>query len=128
MRHATAAVKRISYPVPMPADTAVLEESNDEKGLCVRRVSLAPDGSLRLEGHDLGPMVEEFFGHSEYEFVRTVSSYGVDRLRRTMGLGTEDDLISALAAEFHGPGGSSRLEKFLESQGIESDFWNRIGD
>ncbi len=50
----------------MPAMKAVLEESNDDKGTCVRSVSLAPDGSLRIEGH--------------------------------------------------------------ESQGIESEFWNRIGD
>jgi hypothetical protein len=50
----------------MPDNNAVLEESHDERGTCVRRVSLAPDGSLRLEGHDLGPMVRQFFGRSEY--------------------------------------------------------------
>ena len=47
--------------LPMPANRAVLEESNDEKGTCVRRVSLAPDALLRLEGHDLGPFVQQFF-------------------------------------------------------------------
>lgn len=40
---------------PMPENKAVLEETHDEKGTCVRTVSLAPDGSLRLDGHDLGP-------------------------------------------------------------------------
>lgn len=112
----------------MPANAAVLEESNDEKGTCVRRVSLAPDGSLRLEGHDLGPFVQQFFGHSEYEFVRTVSPAGVDQLRRELGLGPDDDLLSTLAARFQGPGGSNLLEKFLAAKGIESEFWNRIGD
>ena len=112
----------------MPDDKAVLEESHDERGTCVRRVRLTPEGSLRLEGHDLGPMVQQFFGHSEYEFVRGVSAPGVARLRTALGLGTDDDLIAALAAEFQGEGGSNRLEKFLETHGIESEFWNRIGD
>ena len=113
---------------PMPVTKAVIEESNDEKGTCVRTVSLAPDGSLRLEGHDLGPFVQQFFGHSEYEFVRTVSPSGVDQLRRELSLGPDADLIGALAAKFHGPGGSNLLEKFLAAKGIESEFWNRIGD
>jgi hypothetical protein len=112
----------------MPDNKAVLEESHDERGTCVRWVSLTPDGSLRLEGHDLGPMVQQFFGHSEYEFVRSVPASGVDRLRNALGLGTDDDLIATLAAQFQGEGGSSRLEKFFESQAIESEFWNRIGD
>ena len=112
----------------MPANKAVLEESNDEKGTCVRSVSLAPDGSLRLEGHDLGPFVERFFGQSEYEFVRTVSPSGVDQLRRELSLGPDEDLISTLATRFQGPGGSSLLVKFLAAKGIESEFWSRVGD
>ena len=112
----------------MPANKAVIEESNDEKGTCVRSVSLALDGTLRLEGHDLGPFVQQFFGHSEYEFVRTVSASGVDRLRHELGLGPDRDLISALATRFQGQGGSSLLEKFLAAKGIESEFWSRVGD
>ena len=106
----------------------MLEESNDEKGSSVRRVRLTSEGSLRLEGQDLGPFVQQFFGHSEYEFVRSVSPAGVDQLRQALGLSPGDDLIATLAAQFQGPGGSSRLEKYLETQGIESEFWNRIGD
>ena len=112
----------------MPTNKAVLEESNDEKGTCVRRVWLTPEGTLRLEGQDIGPFVQQFFGYPEYEFVRAVSASGVEQLRRALNLGAEDDLIDALVAQFQGPGGSARLEKFLETQGIESEFWNRIGD
>ena len=112
----------------MPVNSAVLEETNDEKGTCVRRVRLTEEGTLRLEGHDLGPFVEQFFGQSEYEFVRAVSPSGVEQLRRALGIGADDDLIAALVAQFRGPGGSNRLEKFLESEGIASEFWNRVGD
>lgn len=112
----------------MSANRAVLEESNDEKGTCVRIVILAPDGSLHLKGQDLGPFVQQFFGYSEYEFVRTVSPAGVEQLRREMDIGADDDLISALVTRFQGPGGSNLLEKFLAAKGIESEFWNRVGD
>ena len=112
----------------MTANKAVIEESHDEKGTCVRTVRLTPEGALRLEGHDLGPFVKQFFGYSEYEFVRRVSPSGVDQLRRALGLDADDDLITALADQFQGPGASNRLEKLLETEGIESEFWNRIGD
>lgn len=112
----------------MPANTAVLEESTDEKGTCVRRVGLAPDASLRHGGHDLGPFVERFSGPSEYEFVGTVPPSGVDQLRRQLSAGPDEDSIGALATRFRGPGRSCPLEMFLAQEGIESELWNRVGD
>lgn len=107
--------------------TAHLEWSNDEDNFVRRSVSLDPDGTLRIEGHDMGAGPEAFWGDTEYEFERTVRPGDVERLRDVLGLGTGDDLIAVLAARFNGSGGSLRLEQLLKAEGIPSEFWSRIG-
>jgi hypothetical protein len=105
-----------------------LEHRDDDQGLYRRTLTLRDDGSLLLEGHDLGRGVSDIFGCSEYEFVRTIAPDQVGWLRRALGLDEGDDLGSVLADRFAGRGGSSAFEQYLNEQQIASEFWSRIGD
>lgn len=107
-----------------------LEQTDDDRGFSVRRVLFADDGGLTIEGHDLGPGVERFFGegNTEYEFTRTVTPAGVARLREALALDPEADLAEELRRRFAHPGGSPELERTLQDHGIETTFWSRVGD
>ena len=84
------------------------------------------DGSLVIEGQDLGSGVSDFWGAglSEYEFTRTLSTAAVTELRRALGIG-EAPLLEAVASRFKTTGD---LESYLKATGIESTFWSRVGD
>jgi hypothetical protein len=107
-----------------------LEHRDDDQGLWRRTLTLREDGSLVLEGHDLGRGVSEVFGEvvDEYEFTRTVAADQVDQLRRALGVSGDDDLRVTLEERFARPGGSHAFELFLTDHGIRSEFWNRIGN
>jgi hypothetical protein len=105
------------------------EQTDDERGYCRRSVRLLEDGSLRIEGHDMGGGVEDFWGQGldEYEFYRTVPPDGVQSLREILGLEADDDLLGDLHARFGRPGGTYELEQLLQAHGIHTEFWSRVG-
>jgi hypothetical protein len=106
-----------------------LDHRDDDQGLYRRTLTLREDGSLVLEGHDLGQGVSNVFGEglNEYEFARTVAADQVDELRRLLGVSGDDDLRATLEDRFARRGGSHAFEQFLEANGVASEFWNRIG-
>lgn len=105
----------------------VLSETKDGNGVSARWVRLTNDGDLLIEGHDLGPGVQLFFGGNEYEFVRTVRAADMPALRRAFQLDEEDDLLAALLERYDGRG-TSELEQFIQDAGVPSEFWSRVGD
>jgi hypothetical protein len=108
-----------------------LDHRDDDQGLWRRTLTLRDDGSLVLDGHDLGRGVSDVFGEGvdEYEFARTVAVDQVDQLRRALGVcGDDDELRATLEERFARPGGSHAFELFLTDHGIRSEFWNRIGN
>ena len=107
--------------------TVVLQESRDGMDLLRRSVSLDAAGDLRIEGHDVGPSVDKFFGCREYEFFRTVRAVDLPRLRAALELPDAADLLDALVERYDGQG-TFDLEKLIESAAIPSEFWSRIGD
>jgi hypothetical protein len=104
--------------------TLVMESTNDDKGSVMRRVHLA-GGCLSIEGHDLGSGVEEFFGHSEYEFRRSLSKAETTALRERLGVPRRDGLLAAIEDRFRT---THELEQFLEEHGLSGTFWSRVGD
>lgn len=46
---------------------SVLYQRKDERIWCTITANLS-NGKPSVSGHDLGPQVEEFFGHDEYEY------------------------------------------------------------
>jgi hypothetical protein len=111
------------------SQSMTLEQTDDERGFSRRSVRLLEDGGLRIEGHDMGPGVEAFWGVGldEYEYARTVLADRVVRLRRVPGLAARDDLLGALHDRYGHPGGTRELEELFVAHGIETEFWNRVG-
>lgn len=105
----------------------MLSETRDSNGVSVRWVTLNDEGDLLIEGQDLGPGVELFFGAHEYEFSRTVRAADVPSLRSALHLDDEDDLLAALLDRYDGKG-TSELEQFVQDAGVPSEFWSRVGD
>lgn len=113
------------------AEHITLEAKDDDDGMVLRRLIVHDDGSLVLEGHDLGPGVERFWGrgNTEYEFSRTVAPDGVRHLRAVLEIDDTDPdaLAAALRERFARPGGSPDFEKTLVANDITSEFWSRVG-
>jgi len=84
---------------------------------------LNEDGCLVIETHDMGPVVENVFGLSEYEAVETFNPEQTARLREYLG----EDLVAAISERF--PTSSRGLTEHAESIGVgRGKVWNRIGD
>lgn len=107
-------------------ETVVMENTRDERGSFYRALRLQDDGSLVIEGQDLGRGVSDFWGDglSEYEFARTVAPSDVAQLRAAAAL-DDSNLLQALKSRFKT---TSALETFLSDHSIETTFWSRVGD
>lgn len=84
-------------------------------------VSLIDDGSLRFMGQDL-----KTFGDDEYEYALTVAPDDIPKVTAALGAKPGDDVISLLVAN------AEKIIRtgertWLQSLGIEPDFWSRIG-
>ena len=62
-----------------------LRRTSDAGGSRYLDASIKPNGNLVIEGQDLGPAVDEFFGVTEYVWNRTIAadtvSHGHPRTR-----------------------------------------------
>ena len=76
-----------------------LRNTSDAGGLRYLDTSIQPNGDLLIEGQDLGPAVEEFFGVREYEWKWTVAAEDCERLRALLGT---TDLLAGLVERFSG--------------------------
>lgn len=103
----------------------VIYSVDDDNGTVLRAVTLASNGDLVIEGHDLGKGVEDFFGHREYEFERRLSPPEVARLREVLGIAGDAELLPTIKERF---AHTSELEKLLVEHGIAGQFWSRVGD
>jgi hypothetical protein len=108
-------------------ETQVLVKCKDESGTTFRALHLDADGSLIIEGQDVGDGVEAIWGQGvrEYEFQRRLEPDAVAQLRAVLGIDAATPLL-------HGISGRVRttveLEHLIAAEGIESTFWSRIGD
>jgi hypothetical protein len=106
----------------------ILREDRFEDGAYSLRARLEDDGSLVIEGQDLGKAPEEFWGSREYEWTITVQAEAVPSLVGALGgIPEESDPLDLLASRyressFYGTRG------FLDDAGIPCEFWSRVGD
>ena len=107
--------------------SVALRDVRDEQGIRFLGASFAADGTLTIEGHDIGDGVERFFGpgNREYEWVWTIQAQHLPQL--ATALGANDDLLAAMAARFTGDRAAD-LQPFLDEHGIPYDHWSRVGD
>lgn len=107
-------------------ETIVMAKARDERGWYSRELHAEEDGTLTIEGHDLGSGVSNFWGDgmTEYEFTRTLSVAAVAQLRLSLGI-DDTQLLEILRSRFET---THALEEYLEANGIETTFWSRVGD
>jgi hypothetical protein len=109
--------------------TVVLRDQHDEEQHRSLWAFLEPNGNFVIDGQDLGPSVEGFFGKGirEYEWKRTVLAAEVPRLLELLGARAGTDPLEALEAwlRAHDP---SRLERLIEAHDFTRIFWSRAGD
>jgi len=87
---------------------------NTKDGPITSRVSveIKEDGSLCLEGQDMGPVVEQFFGDSDYEYWLYIEAKDKDRV------------LLALIEKMYGgtPKPLEDFQRFLKSKKIPAKF------
>ena len=103
----------------------VLRDERDRRGLRFLTAELQHNGDLVFEGQDLGPVVEEFFGSSEYEWRWTIKAEHMPILQKSLGDG--GDIINMLETRFSNEKSAGVLS-FLEEHNIPFESWHRYGD
>ena len=103
-----------------------LRDARDEDGRRQLSASLKGDGALLIEGQDLGPGVERFFGPglTEYEWAWIIQPPGVRALQLALA---RDDVLAALRDRFSGDAAAD-LQRFLEDNGVPYEPWSRVGE
>ncbi|MBW0114518.1 hypothetical protein [Pseudonocardia abyssalis] len=113
----------------MPDGEVVLRAERDEDGVRHLAARLTAEGDLVVEGQDIGPGVEEFFGegNTEYEWAHTVRVADLPLLVAALGGAPGDDVLALLAERCDGPD-SDELSRLLGPDGpVPADRWSRIG-
>ncbi len=108
-------------------DYVTLRDTRDEGGSRHLAARLKSDGTLLIEGQDLGPDVERFFGPevTEYEWAWIIRSPGVRALK--LALQCDDNVLVALRDRFSGDAAAG-LQSFLDDNGIPYEPWSRVGE
>ena len=107
------------------AERVDIERIEQDGLFSCRWLTLADDGTLLIEGQDIGGLVEQIFGRREYEFIRTLRGPAVAQLRSLLGIESDGSLLGQLRARFST---SAELERFIGDQAIPNELWTRTGD
>ena len=105
----------------------VLRDTQDRDGRRQLSACLQGDGTLLIEGHDMGPGVARCLGPdiTEYEWAISIPPSGVEQLK--LALSCRDDILAALQDRFSGEA-SGELQGFLDQHAGPYDFWSRAGE
>jgi hypothetical protein len=81
------------------------------------------NGSLVVEGYDIGKNVEEYWGDSDYEYSFTVSPAEVSKLYRQLNMNpdSQDELLQWLQANYHSNSCYSDLRTWLDKNNIKHE-------
>jgi len=106
----------------------VLRDVRDERGTRHLAARRREDGSIIIEGHDLGRGVEVFGpGLSEYEWVWTIAPDAVPSAIEALGGKEGDDLLQLLLGWSTDHGGTDPGTHLREA-GVTIAFWSHLGD
>jgi hypothetical protein len=78
---------------------------------------MSEDGSLHVDGQDLGPATAPVSADGEYEWFKTVRAADLPRLVELLGGHAGADVLDLLAERYTGAG-SYELERVLRESGI----------
>lgn len=106
----------------------IVRDERNEQGSYHLRGRLREDGSLVIEGQDLGASPQGFWGSSEYEWTITLDQAAVAELIEVLE-GTTDQRDAREVLEMRFREDEHRAtSSFLEEHGIAFEFWSRVGD
>lgn len=113
---------------PQP-DRVVLRHVEDEHGIRHLEARRLADGSVVIEGQDLGRGVSAIFGDGddEYEWARTIRPADVPAAIRALG-GIDGDDLLVLLADWTATNGGLDPSIRLDEAGVPMERWSRIGD
>lgn len=106
-----------------------LRDHRDKLGRRYLGATLTADGTLRIEGQDLGVGVEQVFGpgNREYEWAWTIRPSNVAKLGEALNAGKNVGVLAALEQRFSGEAAAG-LQTFLDEHDVPYESWSRIGD
>ncbi|HBK89289.1 MAG: hypothetical protein U0289_16570 [Cyclobacteriaceae bacterium] len=79
------------------------------------------NGSLVVEGYDIGMRVKEYWGDSDYEYSTTVAEADLVQLANALGVANDQEsIVRGLLSRFNDNFCYSNFVKFLESHHIPS--------
>ena len=117
---------RMDDPSP---DRVILRHTEGPDGARHLEARREPDGSIVIEGQDLGRGVEGVFGAgtSEYEWTRTIACQSVPAAIHALGGAPGDDLLDLLARWTAANGGQDPSVT-LDEASVPMERWSRTGD
>ncbi|MCP4439575.1 MAG: hypothetical protein GY810_11590 [Aureispira sp.] len=88
--------------------------------------TLSDDGSLLVEGYDVGKTVKRLKGSIDYEYSLKVETTDLPQLLVALQLQDAKGLLAVLQERFNNNYAFSSLRSFLDEKGIEYSqfFWN----
>jgi hypothetical protein len=108
-------------------DHVVLRHTEGPDGVRHLEARRQPDGSVVIEGQDLGRGVESVFGSTEYEWARTIPAASLPEAIHALGGAPGDELLELLARWTDANGGLDPSVA-LDQAGVPMERWSRIGD
>ena len=94
----------------MKISKITLIESKSEQISIHLSAEIKPNGDLVLKGYDVGKLVEDQFGDSDYEYSLTVKAEDKDTV-----------LLNLIKERF---ANDSEFKSWLEEKGIPHEFWS----
>jgi hypothetical protein len=110
-------------------ERVILRDTRDASGTRFLEARVGPDGTLRIEGQDLGRGVTEVFGEglSEYEWWWRLPPDHLDEAAATLG-GAPGEPILAVIGRWGAAHPGADPGSALREAGLPIDFDSRIGD
>ena len=103
---------------------SVLYERRDAQIWCTITAVLV-NGKLSVNGHDLGPKVEEFFGRDEYEYALSLDEENTSKLFRTLNCSekSDEEKMQVIKDKFGNSYADTALKSYCWNNGIKTSFW-----
>ena len=87
-------------------------------------------GKLTVSGQDIGPLCNELFGDSDYEYAYIFDEENTSKLAASLKLLAEpkDDelIVNVFISLFSGVDGCKALREYCAENDIQYEFWNYI--
>jgi hypothetical protein len=99
---------------------------NEIDGFDRRHVDLTVSQEfIRIEGQDLGPSVEDFWGSNEYEWAWQIDLANEPALRELLAIPPSENLLDGIVSRYSGDN-YVNLSQLLSQAPFETNFWSRF--